>query len=120
VASYNEVSTRQNVVNCIKTIYILTTTDPSMLSPSQATMLLPYLKSATGVRCPVFHRNVAVLSLMQGDEQMISDYLLKIFRSCVPSMPKSAVKFANSLQSTLLMMINKPAAGAVVRVIGRD
>lgn len=46
----------QNVVHCIKTIHILTAVDPSLLSTAKATMLLPFLKSATSVRFPSPHR----------------------------------------------------------------
>jgi hypothetical protein len=63
-----------------------------------------------------FVASSAQIMILQGDEQLMSDYLLKIFRSCVPSMPKSAIKFAGSLQDTLLTMINKPAVGALVRL----
>lgn len=40
----------QSIVTCVKTIYVLTSTDPSILSTAKATILLPFLKSATTVR----------------------------------------------------------------------
>lgn len=39
----------QNIVNCIKTIYILLLADASMLSVDRASALLPYLRSASTV-----------------------------------------------------------------------
>lgn len=44
------VSPSQNLVSCIKTIYILSSTDPLLLSTAKASILLPFLKSATTVR----------------------------------------------------------------------
>lgn len=46
------IRSRQNVVDCIKTIYILNSAAPSLLSTAKATLLLPFLKSATTVRIP--------------------------------------------------------------------
>ncbi|KAH8915687.1 ARM repeat-containing protein [Atractiella rhizophila] len=84
--------TEVDIVGCMKTVYILTSANPAMVSPSKAQMLLPYLKSAT-----------------TSEDAVISDYLLKTFRLCVKSMPKSASKFAHDLQATLMPMINKPS-----------
>lgn len=40
----------QDIVNCIKTIYILLLADASMLSLNRASLLLPYLRGASTVR----------------------------------------------------------------------
>lgn len=39
----------QTVINCIRTIYLFTSAYPALLSGSNATTLLPYLKNATTV-----------------------------------------------------------------------
>lgn len=39
----------QDLVSGIKTVYVLSAVDPSLLSTAKATMLLPFLKSATTV-----------------------------------------------------------------------
>jgi hypothetical protein len=45
---------QQNVVNRIKTIYILLLADEGMLTTQKATLLLPYLRGATTVNLPDF------------------------------------------------------------------
>lgn len=48
----------------------------------------------------------------QPEEQTISEYLLRIFTSCVADMPKaSGSKFGESLQAVLLPLLNKPNLG---------
>ena len=50
-------------------------------------------------------------SSLQPEEQQICEYLLKIFRSAVVGLPKTASKlskFAKDLQQALIPMINKP------------
>ncbi|GAA5958783.1 hypothetical protein JCM21900_004761 [Sporobolomyces salmonicolor] len=81
-----------NVVACVKTVAVLSAVDPTLLSTAKATMLLPFLKSAS-----------------TSDEQAISDYLLKIFRGAVLAMPKTASKFGRDLQAALLPMLNRPS-----------
>ncbi|KIJ54752.1 hypothetical protein M422DRAFT_775001 [Sphaerobolus stellatus SS14] len=80
------------VVNCIKTIYLFVSAHPAIISTQQASTLLPYLKNAT-----------------TPEEQITSDYLLKIFRASTPGMSKTASKFAHELQSVLQQMIMKPS-----------
>jgi hypothetical protein len=53
---------------------------------------------------------------MQTDEQITSDYLLKIFRACIPHMPKTAAKFGQELQLALQPMILKPSSAGGVAV----
>ncbi|KAG5351628.1 hypothetical protein C0989_005551 [Termitomyces sp. Mn162] len=84
------------VFNCIRTIYLFASAYPAILSGSNASTLLPYLKNAT-----------------TQEEQATSDYLLKIFRVSIPHMPKTAVKFAQELQTALQPMIIKPSGGGV-------
>ena len=52
----------------------------------------------------------------QPEEQVTSDYLLKIFRVSIPHMPKTSVKFGNELQSALQPMILKPSTAGGVQV----
>ncbi|GJN94290.1 hypothetical protein Rhopal_007364-T1 [Rhodotorula paludigena] len=85
-----------DLVAGIKTVYTLSSVDPSLLSTSKATMLLPFLKSSTTV-----------------EEQVISDYLLRIFRAAVSAMPKTATRFGRDLQSALVPMLNKPSQNVV-------
>ncbi|KPV73441.1 uncharacterized protein RHOBADRAFT_55179 [Rhodotorula graminis WP1] len=80
-----------DVVAGIKTVFLLSSVDPNLLSTAKATLLLPFLKSAA-----------------TPDEQIISDYLLRIFRAAVVAMPKSATKFGRDLQAALMPMLNKP------------
>ncbi|SCV73614.1 BQ2448_6044 [Microbotryum intermedium] len=86
----------RNIVACVKTVLVLVSVDASLLSTSKATILLPFLKSATSPQ-----------------EQIVSDYLLKIFRSAVTTMPKTSTKFAKELQSALMPMLNKPSSSAM-------
>ncbi|GAA5844309.1 hypothetical protein JCM9279_001763 [Rhodotorula babjevae] len=80
-----------DVVAGVKTVFLLSSVDPNLLSTAKATLLLPFLKSAA-----------------TPDEQVISDYLLRIFRAAVVVMPKSATKFGRDLQAALMPMLNKP------------
>lgn len=70
---------------------MITTVVAKVLSPVKANSLLPYLKSSTSIQ-----------------EQAVSDYLLKIFRSYMEDSPKSAAKFAQNLEAALLPMVNRP------------
>ncbi|KAF7357525.1 Sister chromatid cohesion protein [Mycena sanguinolenta] len=80
------------VNNCVRTIYLLTASYPSILSGSNASTLLPYLKQATNA-----------------EEQATNDYLLKIFRASIPHMPRTAIKFAQELQAAIQPMVLKPS-----------
>ncbi|CCM06130.1 uncharacterized protein FIBRA_08379 [Fibroporia radiculosa] len=83
------------VVNCVRTIHLFTSAYPAVLSGANASTLLPYLKNATSM-----------------EEQITSDYLLRIFRASIPYMPKTAAKFGQELQLALQPMIIKPSASA--------
>ncbi|KAJ7605513.1 hypothetical protein DFH06DRAFT_257355 [Mycena polygramma] len=80
------------VINCVRTIYLLTASYPAILSGPNASTLLPYMKSAT-----------------TPEEQATTDYLLKIFRASIPHMPRTAIKFAQELQLALQPMVIKPS-----------
>ncbi|KAI0290109.1 hypothetical protein B0F90DRAFT_1654815 [Multifurca ochricompacta] len=88
------------VINCIRTIYLFSSAYPAIVSGSNASTLLPYLKNATS-----------------SEEQVTSDYLLKIFRVSVPHMPKTAVKFGNELQQALQPMVLKPSTAGGVQAL---
>ncbi|KAJ7134305.1 hypothetical protein C8R44DRAFT_770123 [Mycena epipterygia] len=81
------------VINCVRTIYLFTASYPAVLSGSNASTLLPYLKNAT-----------------TPEEQATSDYILKIFRVSIPHMPRTAIKFAQELQAALQPMVIKPSS----------
>ncbi|KZP26313.1 hypothetical protein FIBSPDRAFT_1040859 [Athelia psychrophila] len=86
------------VINCVRTIHLFTSAYPAFLSGPNASTLLLYLKNAT-----------------TPEEQATSDYLLKIFRACIPHMPKTAAKFGLELQQALQPMILKPPqAGGIL------
>ncbi|KAI5476699.1 cohesin loading factor subunit SCC2 [Pseudohyphozyma bogoriensis] len=87
-------------VPCVKTVYVLNGADPSLLSPAMAALLLPFLKNSK-----------------DRDEQLISDHLLKIFRSTVTALPKGNSQFTRDLQATLLGMVNKPSPSASTSTI---
>ncbi|KAF8968942.1 hypothetical protein BDZ97DRAFT_1797116 [Flammula alnicola] len=88
------------VINCIRTIYLLTSAYPSILSGTNASTLLPYLKNASS-----------------GEELATSDYLLKIFKVSIPHMPKTAAKFGHELQAALQPMIIKPSGAGGVQIL---
>ncbi|KAH9480188.1 Protein rad9 [Psilocybe cubensis] len=88
------------VINCIRTVYLLTSAYPSILSGTSASTLLPYLKNATTT-----------------EELTTSDYLLKIFRVSIPRMPKTATKFGHELQAALQPMIIKPSGAGGVQLL---
>ncbi|KZS93617.1 hypothetical protein SISNIDRAFT_454038 [Sistotremastrum niveocremeum HHB9708] len=86
-------SAGQNIVASIKTIYVFSSAYPAIISGSKATTLIPYLKNAS-----------------TSEEIILADYLLKIFRVCIPRMPRTATKFAADLQQALQPMVLKPSA----------
>ncbi|ELU38190.1 proline-rich protein Rad9 [Rhizoctonia solani AG-1 IA] len=86
-----------SVVNCIRTVHVFTAAHPTVMSTRKAVVLLPYLKNGS-----------------TGDDHAIADYLLKIFRSCIPRMPTGTSKFGTELQQTLEPMVIKPVGMAGV------
>ncbi|KAF8904085.1 hypothetical protein CPB84DRAFT_1773363 [Gymnopilus junonius] len=73
---------------------------PSILSGTNASTLLPYLKNAT-----------------TAEEIVTTDFLLKIFKVSIPHMPKTAAKFGLELQAALQPMIIKPGGGGGVQIL---
>jgi cohesin loading factor subunit SCC2 len=57
------------------------------------------------------------LIIEQVEEQNIADNLLRIFRACIPSMTKAALKFGQELQTSLQLMIVKPSSAGGLQVI---
>ncbi|GAA5984976.1 hypothetical protein JCM11641_005602 [Rhodosporidiobolus odoratus] len=90
-----------DLVAGVKTVHVLNTVDPSLLSTAKATLLLPFLKSASNV-----------------EEQTISDFLLKIFHGAVLAQPKTSSKFGKDLQGSLVPMLNKPSSNTMQEIIG--
>lgn len=85
------------VLNCIRTIHLFASAYPSVLSGSHASTLLPYLKNPSN-----------------SEQQVTTDYLLKIFRISIPRLPKTTSKLGQELQAALQPMIIKPTAGLQV------
>ncbi|KAF7297577.1 Sister chromatid cohesion protein [Mycena kentingensis (nom. inval.)] len=86
------------VINCVRTIYLLTASYPAVLSGSHASTLLPFLKIATTT-----------------EEQATNEYLLKVFRAAIPHMPKTSLQFGQELQSKLQPMVAKPSPVAGIQ-----
>ena len=101
------------MVNCIRTIYLFSAAYPPILSGSNASTLLPYLKNASTVSTCIYIAFLCILTnpTLQPEELATSDYLLKIFRVSMPHMPKTAAKFGHELQAALQPMILKPSTG---------
>lgn len=100
----------QTTTNSIRTIHLFTSAYPQLLTASKASTLLPYLKGAV-----LSTEKKPKDDKITEDEQMIADYLLKIFRAAIPHMPKTATGFGQDLQLALQPMILKPSAGLNVR-----
>ncbi|WRT63186.1 uncharacterized protein IL334_000089 [Kwoniella shivajii] len=78
----------------IKAIWLLCGSDPSQIDTQKAGILLSYLGPAANA-----------------DDQSSNELLLKIFRKCIPHMPRTASTFASDLTKKLMPMISKPAGG---------
>ncbi|KAG8956027.1 Sister chromatid cohesion protein 2 [Tulasnella sp. 424] len=81
-----------DLVSCVKTVHLLVAAHPPMMSLSNAKSLLPYLKNTA-----------------TKEDQAIADFILKIYCACIPHLPKTAVQFAQELQSVLATRIQKPS-----------
>ncbi|KAG8885372.1 Sister chromatid cohesion protein 2 [Tulasnella sp. 332] len=86
-----------NLVSCIKTVHLLVSAHPPMMSSSNVRSLLPYLKNTTSK-----------------EDQSIADYILKMYCVCIPHLPKTATQFAKELQTTLSGHIQKPTNPAML------
>ncbi|KAE8213588.1 hypothetical protein CF327_g2907 [Tilletia walkeri] len=75
----------------VKTIHLLVSTLPTVLTVNRGKALLPFLKSAqTDVEMQVLH------------------LLLRVFSAALPSMPRTAIAFAQELERSLMPLINRP------------
>ncbi|KAG9017932.1 Sister chromatid cohesion protein 2 [Tulasnella sp. 427] len=81
-----------DLVSCVKTVHLLVAAHPPMMSLSNAKSLLPYLKNTASK-----------------EDQAIADFILKIYCACIPHLPKTAVQFAQELQTVLGNRIQKPS-----------
>ncbi|KAK0533447.1 Sister chromatid cohesion protein 2 [Tilletia horrida] len=75
----------------MKTIHLLVSTLPTVLTVNRGKALLPFLKSA------------------QTDTEMqVLHLLLRVFSAALPSMPRTAIAFAQELERSLMPLINRP------------
>lgn len=89
-----------DTVKRIRIVQLLVSTNPAILTISKAKLLLPYLKAA-----------------QTSEEVQIMDLLLRIFRSCLPHMPKTASAFAESLEKSLRPLVNRPPPKAGLHLL---
>lgn len=106
----------QSVLSCVKAVQIFVDAKPSIISSTKAASLLPYLKNASTVGFSE-PQSFKFLIIEQIEEQNIADNLLRIFRACIPSMTKAALKFGQELQTSLQLMIVKPSSAGGLQVI---
>lgn len=89
-----------DTVKRIRIVQLLVSTNPAILTISKAKLLLPYLKAA-----------------QTAEEVQIMDLLLRIFRSCLPHMPKTALAFAQALEQSLRPLVNRPPPKAGLHLL---
>ncbi|GAC94663.1 DNA repair and meiosis protein [Pseudozyma hubeiensis SY62] len=89
-----------DTVKRIRIVQLLVSTNPAILTISKAKLLLPYLKAA-----------------QTSEEVQIMDLLLRIFRSCLPHMPKTALAFADALEKSLRPLVNRPPPKAGLHLL---
>ncbi|KAJ9475705.1 Sister chromatid cohesion protein 2 [Pseudozyma hubeiensis] len=89
-----------DTVKRIRIVQLLVSTNPAILTISKAKLLLPYLKAA-----------------QTSEELQIMDLLLRIFRSCLPHMPKTALAFADALEKSLRPLVNRPPPKAGLHLL---
>ena len=106
----------QSVLSCVKAVQIFVDAKPSIISSTKAASLLPYLKNASTVSYSML-QSFTFLIIEQIEEQNIADNLLRIFRACIPSMTKAALKFGQELQTSLQLMIVKPSSAGGLQVM---
>ncbi|WWC90225.1 uncharacterized protein L201_005158 [Kwoniella dendrophila CBS 6074] len=78
----------------IRAIWLLCSSDPGQIDTQKADVLLSYLRPPANA-----------------DDQATNELLLKVFRKCIPQMPRTASSFAADLTKKLMPMISKPAGG---------
>ncbi|KAK1921174.1 hypothetical protein DB88DRAFT_92041 [Papiliotrema laurentii] len=79
----------------IRAIFMLVLARADLIDVNKAEILLSYLR-----RKPA-----------NSDEQASNELLLKIFKTCIPSMPRVASSFATKLSEDLVPMISAPSGG---------
>ncbi len=89
-----------DTVKRIRIVQLLVSTNPAILTISKAKLLLPYLKAA-----------------QTSEEVQIMDLLLRIFRSCLPHMPRTALAFAEALEKSLRPLVNRPPPKAGLHLL---
>lgn len=101
-------------MHCIKAMHILVLSNPALLNVTQATHLLPYLRSATSVSSSSFSLlgNFADIRVRaQHEEQAIAEYVLRIFNAVIPHLPVGpASLLSRDVQSATRILLNKPAS----------
>jgi len=97
-----------SLVDRIRTVYLLVSTNPSVISIAKAKALLPFLKGAQTVSTATCERAQTTHACPQSDDYLILELLLKIFRASLPSLPKTASTFAEALERALTPLVSKP------------
>lgn len=82
------------VLNSVKVLYLFCSACPDLLSGSELSTLVPYLTNGT-----------------TPEDSIITDHLLKVFRTSIPHMAKNVQNFGLEIQSTLQSMVIKPTLG---------
>lgn len=77
----------------IKTIDLIISTNPAVLSIGKAKSLLPLVKTTQA---------------KTAEDSAMVEMLLRVFRVSLPLMPKTALAFANQLEALLRAMLNSP------------
>lgn len=91
-ASSDEPDDPAMVLTRVKTIYLVVSTNPAVLSIGKAKMLLTHLKG----------------NPQSADEASILELLLRIFRISLPLLPKTALALANQLETAIRPFLNNP------------
>ncbi|KAL4249287.1 Sister chromatid cohesion protein [Abortiporus biennis] len=98
IMTVDEKTSGFSALDGIRTVYLFTAAYPPALVHSNPSILLPYLKPPSSGK-----------ESSQIENQQLADYLLRIFRLSIPHLPKTAVKFGQSLQVILQEMVVKPS-----------
>ena len=107
----------QDPLSHIRTIYLLVTAQSDLIDVSKAEILLSYLrrKPLNVSHCTLSFCAAADGIDPQSDEQASNEVILKIYRMCIPAMPRVASSFALKLSDQLIPMISAPTGGFPVR-----
>ena len=93
-------------------MHILVLSNPALLNVTQASHLVPYLRSATSVSSDFPAWNFAdFLVRGQHEEQAIAEYVLRTFNAVIPHLPVGpASRLSRDVQSATRSLLNKPAS----------